>query len=74
MSRKPKHGVKPTGNLEVKNEFAGLQGKRGVGIGAIVNAPVAGNQKVTTKIGTFTVDEDGLLIGAVVGDCTEDES
>ncbi len=75
MSRKRKRGGKPTGgNLEVENEFAGLQGKRGVGIGAIVNGSATGNQKIKTKTGMFTVDEDGVLIGAIVHGSTEDES
>lgn len=74
MSKKQRGAKQIGGNLEVKSESAGGQGKRIVGIGADVSAPCTGNQKIETKMGTFTADEKLLVIGAVVRDCTKDKS
>jgi hypothetical protein len=74
MSKKQKRREKQGGNLEVKSEFGDGHGKRIVGIGADVSTPCTGNQKIGTKMGTFTADEDLLVVGAVVRNCTKDES
>jgi hypothetical protein len=75
MSKKRKQRVKQTaGNLNVDTRIGDVHGPDVTGIGAVVNGPCTGNQKIKTQIGTVTVGNTGLLIGAVVRGCTEDES
>ena len=62
------------GKLEVDAKAAGVQAPHAVGIGAMVSAACVGDQKIKTEIGAVTGDETGLLIGAFVNGCTEDES
>jgi hypothetical protein len=74
MSRKRKRRVKTTdGNLDVDARAGGVQAPHAVAVGAVVSAPCTGNQKIKTEIGTVTGDKTGLLIGAFVRGCTEDD-
>jgi hypothetical protein len=75
MAKKKKHGVKqPGANLEIAVKAAGAQAPDVVGIGAMVNTPSAGDQKVKAELGPMTGDKSALVIGAIVRGLTEDES
>ena len=74
MSRKWKRDGKRRRNIEVDAKAGGVQAPHAVGIGAVVSGPCTGNHKIKAEIATVTGDETGLVIGAIVRGCTEDES
>lgn len=75
MSEKRKRrGKQECGKLNVDTKVGAFQGSDFTGIGAIMNGPCTGDQKIKTEIETVTVDNNGLLIGAAIRRCTEDES
>ena len=74
MSRKRNRDAKRGGNIEVNAKTGGVQAPHAVGIGAVVSGPCTGNHKITAEIASVTGDKIGLVIGAMVRGCTEEES
>jgi len=75
MSKRGKRGAKQRGGtFDVNTKANSVIGKRAVAVGAIVNGPGAGNQKVRTKIDKLVGDDDALLLGAVFDGRTRKKS